>query len=49
VGQHFGKDYLESDPAKLIAVAVFLVLAVTLYRIGTAPAPDLDAQARGEG
>jgi hypothetical protein len=49
VGQYFGKDYLESDPAKLIAVAVFLVLAVILYRIGIAPAPDLDAQARGEG
>jgi putative OPT family oligopeptide transporter len=34
-GQYLGKDYLETDPAKIVAVVMFGVLAAILLRIGS--------------
>jgi hypothetical protein len=35
LGRHFGKDYLDENPAKLIAVGVFVVLCAVLLLVGT--------------
>src|SRR5262249_5875883 len=45
-GQHFGTEYVsgESVEAKLVAVAVFAVLAVIMLRVGTQKSPELDRE-----
>jgi putative OPT family oligopeptide transporter len=35
LGRYLGKDYLETDPAKILAVVMFVVLGAILLRIGS--------------
>jgi putative OPT family oligopeptide transporter len=47
-GKRFlGKDYLGSDPAKLVALAAFVVLAVILLAVGSRRTPPQLEQERG--
>jgi hypothetical protein len=39
LGAHFGKDYVESDPAKLVALATFAVLMAVLLYVGSRKVP----------
>jgi uncharacterized oligopeptide transporter (OPT) family protein len=40
LGRHFGRDYLESTEAKLVALAMFAVLAVILLAVGARKTPE---------
>jgi uncharacterized oligopeptide transporter (OPT) family protein len=40
LGRHFGPDYLESTRAKLVALAMFAVLALVLLRVGSRKTPE---------
>jgi putative OPT family oligopeptide transporter len=48
LSKYFGEGYDESAEAKLLAVAVFLVMAAILFVIGTKKSPELDDQTRVE-
>jgi uncharacterized oligopeptide transporter (OPT) family protein len=47
LSEHFGKGYEESATAKLTAVAVFLVMAMILFFIGSKNSPEIEGD-RGE-
>jgi hypothetical protein len=49
LSRFFGEGYDDSATSKLLAVAVFLVMAVILFAIGIMKSPEIDEQSRPEG